>query len=140
MLEVERLETPLLQRPGLLERPSVIIAPIERRRPWNLHDIGHRYTLFVLGTCLQRALQLNRTPAYRVILELQRLHQRRVIKVAPVENHRLLQLRLDPMEVRMTKLVPLREYQQRVGALERVVIRPMVTYAIAEYLARILER
>src|SRR5712664_687017 len=63
--------------------------------------------------------EISRLAPYRVILEAVGLHDRRIVKVAPVEDRRRLELRLDRGEVRAAKLLPLGHDGERVRALQR---------------------
>src|SRR5882724_9917721 len=58
----------------------------------------------------------------RVVDESERGHVRRLVEVPAVEDDRTLQELLHAREVGPAKLVPLREDEQRIGTVERVVI------------------
>src|SRR5713226_6938217 len=75
---------------------------------------------------------LDRVPSDRVVAEVERFHQFRIIQVPAVEYHRLFQFRPDALEVGMPELVPLSQDQQRVGVLEGLVVGFVVGDAIAE--------
>ena len=61
-----------------------------------------------------------------IVGEAELAHLVRLVDVAAVEDHRLLHQRLHALEVRPAELVPLGDEQQRVGALERVVVAAVI--------------
>src|SRR5580704_9314803 len=76
--------------------------------------------------------RLQRPASDRVVTKVERAHQCGIIQVAPVEDYRLLERSLDPMEIRMTKLVPFGQDDQRVGPRQCIVVGFVVADAIAE--------
>ena len=64
--------------------------------------------------------------ADRAIREAELLHLARIVEIAAVEDDRTRQRALDAREVRVPELVPLGDDDERVGALERVVVRRRV--------------
>ena len=72
------------------------------------------------------------TPADRVIFEIKRLHQGRLIEIAPIENHWLLEHRLDALKIRVAELIPFGEDQQGVSTRERVVIDRAIGNPVTE--------
>src|SRR5689334_23949910 len=60
----------------------------------------------------------------RVVLEPLLLHRRRVVEIAAVEDHRGLERLLQIVEVRAAELLPLRDDDERIGAIERFTPSP----------------
>src|SRR5262245_53471920 len=66
----------------------------------------------------------------RMIDEAEGLHVVGIVDVAAVDDHRLLQQLLHAGEIGTAELVPLRENEQRVRAVERFVVDRMIADAI----------
>src|ERR1043166_4364222 len=85
-----------------------------------------------------RYLAIN--PSYRVVAEADFFEIRRIIDIATVENHRTLEQLLDPLKIRTTKLIPLRQDDQSRGAVAGIVVPLRILHLVAEDLPRFLGR
>ena len=74
-------------------------------------------------------------PADREVGKAELAHRVRLLEIPAVENDRLLEKTLHAVEVRPAKLVPLGHDQQRIGAVDRLVVLAMVADPVAEHLA-----
>jgi len=61
-------------------------------------------------------------PSDAIVHEAEGRHHLRIIDVPPVEDHGLLHESLHPLEVRPAEVIPLRQQQQGVSPLERVIV------------------
>src|SRR5258706_16434924 len=80
------------------------------------------------------------SPADGIIAEAELSQIVGVVDVPAVEDHGLFEQPPDGVEVGAAELVPLRDDDERVGALERVVVAPVVADAVAEDLFRLGHR
>src|ERR1700693_520142 len=63
-----------------------------------------------------------------------------VVKIAAIDDDRLLERALYPLEIRMAVLVPVRYYDQCVRAGERLIISLGIIYSVAEQTPGVVER
>src|SRR3954464_7896698 len=75
----------------------------------------------------------------RMIPHAQLPHLLDVVKISAIDDDRLLERALYPLEIRMAILVPIRDHDQRVRALERLIVSLSIIYSVAEQTPRMVE-
>ena len=62
-----------------------------------------------------------------------------VVKISAIDDDRLFERALYPLEIRMAVLVPIRYHDQGVRAGERLIISLRIIYSVAEQTPRVVE-
>src|SRR3954470_1725962 len=62
-----------------------------------------------------------------------------VVKFSAIDDDRLLERALHPLEIRMAVLVPIRDHDQRVRAFERLIVSLSIIYSVAEQTSGVSE-
>jgi hypothetical protein len=61
-----------------------------------------------------------------------------VVKIPAIDDDRLLERTLHPVEIRMAVLVPVSDYYQGVRTSERLIISLGIIYSVAEQIPRVI--
>src|SRR5262249_16631319 len=76
----------------------------------------------------------------RIVREALLAHDVALVEVAPVEDHRRPHQAAHAREIRTAELVPVGHDQERVDALEGIVVDAMIVDAVTEHAAGLAER
>src|SRR5258706_3547959 len=118
----------------------VPVEPLSMQSTWSprWRKLSHRCEPMKPAPPVMRILAIS--PADGIIAEAELSQVVGVVDVPAVEDHGLFEQPPDGVEVGAAELVPLRDDDERVGALERVVVAPVVADAVAEDLFRLGHR